>query len=237
MGLPVGKLEIASAIASERYEIQATGRLAGLSGVFASGKGGAVASGTLRDGNLAVSNAAIRKSTFEASMRFGKSSKLVKINTTSGNVSSLEMEPPMDDKPGRIPVLPEHKRSVVDPLSAILMPMVGTNPKAEDCNRTIPVFDGGARLNIVMSYAETKQVETAGFRGEALVCHVRYVPLAGHRPDRAVIKYMEENRDMMVWLAPIKATSFLIPVKVSVKTSLGIAVLEAEKWSVTAEAP
>lgn len=232
MGLPVGKLDVSSAIRPRSYEIQALGKLTGVAGLFASGKGGATAVGSLRNGSAANP---IAGSAFQASVRLGKSGKVVRINTSGGNVSTLSMEPPMDDKPGRVPLLAEHKRAVVDPLSAFIMPMRGRTLGKEDCNRTIPVFDGGARLNIVMTYAETRQAEIGDYKGEAVVCNVRYVPVAGHRPARRVIKYMVDNRDISVWLAPIEGTSFAVPLRVSVKTIVGTAVLEAEKWSVNAK--
>ncbi len=229
-GVPVGKLEVASAIRPKSYEIQATGRLTGVAGIFASGKGAAAAFGNLRP---AAANP-IASSTFQASVKLGKSGKIVRIDTNGGAVSVLNMEPPMDDKPGRVPLQAAHKKSVIDPLSAFIMPLKGKDPQPDDCNRTIPVFDGGARLDIVMSYRETKQADIGNYKGPAIVCDVRYVPLAGHRPARRVIKYMQENRDMSVWLARIEGSRFLVPLRVSVKTIIGTATLEAERWTVDA---
>ncbi|MEN3931581.1 DUF3108 domain-containing protein [Microvirga sp. W0021] len=236
MGLPVGQLDVSSAIHGSSYEIQATGKLVGLVGLFASGKGGAVANGSLRSiiGQKNTLNP-VANSIFQASVRLGKSQKVVRIDTRNGNVTTLSMEPPMDDKPGRVQLLTQHKRAVLDPLSATLMPMRGNELSEKDCNRTIPVFDGGSRLDIVMSYAGMRQADIGGYKGQVLVCNVRYVPLAGHRPARRIIRYMMHNKDMSVWLAPIQGTGYMLPLRVSVRTAAGMATLQAEQWNVTSE--
>ena len=88
----------------------------------------------------------------------------------------------------------------------------------------------------MLSYAETRQVEKPGYRGPVLVCNVRYVAIAGHRPDRPGTRFMEENRDMSVWLAPIEGTRVLFPMRISVRTMAGVSVIEATRWAATAAA-
>ncbi len=228
LGLPVGTLEISTIISDRSYDMQAHGKVSGVAGMVSDGKGGAKASGALKGGS-------ILKSQFEAVVRLGASQKAVRIETASGVITALSMEPPMDDKPGRVPVGPEHKRGVVDPLSAVLMPRRAATLSPEDCNRTIAVFDGGARTNLEMHYSETRQADIGGYKGPVVVCKVRYAPLAGHRPDRRIIKYMVANKDISAWLAPVAGTAFVAPLRVTVKTVVGPAALEAERWS--SEAP
>ena len=55
-----------------------------------------------------------------------------------------------------------------------------------------------------------------------MVCAVYFAPVAGYVPDRAAIKYLIEQRDMEVWLAPIAGTRVLVPFRVSVPTPLGL---------------
>ena len=125
-------------------------------------------------------------------------------------------------------------RGIVDPLSGMVA--VAANPArpqdAANCNRTIPVFDGTQRFNIVLSFAETRLVRKPSFTGNVLVCNIRYVPIAGHRTLRPSVKFMAENRDMSVWLAPVAGTRFLLPIRISVRTMIGTSVVEAERWRV-----
>ena len=46
---------------------------------------------------------------------------------------------------------------------------------------------------------------------------------------------MEQNRDMSVWLAPVEGTRVLLPLRVSVATTMGVSLVEATRW--TAEKP
>ena len=63
-----------------------------------------------------------------------------------------------------------------------------------------------------------------------LVCNVRYVPIAGHRLHRPATKFMQENRDMSVWLAPVEGARVLVPFRISIRTMIGTSVVEATRW-------
>ena len=69
---------------------------------------------------------------------------------------------------------------VVDPVSARLMPVVGTGDPtdAANCDRTLPIFDGWTRYDIRLEYKGAKPVKVEGFEGEAVICGARWVPVA-----------------------------------------------------------
>ena len=77
------------------------------------------------------------------------------------------------------PVAEVHKRGIIDPVSALVMPVPARGEPTDpaNCNRTLPIFDGAARFNMVLSYAATRIVEKPGYKGPVLVCNVRYVPI------------------------------------------------------------
>ena len=75
-----------------------------------------------------------------------------------------------------------------------------------------------------------------GYQGTAVVCAVRFAPIAGHVPDRAAIKYLVQLRDIEMWLAPIAGTRVLIPHRVSIPTLFGSAILEATQFETEAQA-
>ena len=64
------------------------------------------------------------------------------------------------------------------------------------------------------------------------ICAARYVPIAGHRRDRPATKFMEENKDIEVWLAPVGDAKVLMPFRISLRTMVGTAVAEASEFSV-----
>ena len=59
-----------------------------------------------------------------------------------------------------------------------------------------------------------------------------FVPIAGLRALRPSTKFMAENRDITTWLAPIAGTDVMVPVRISVKTMIGTAVIEASSFKV-----
>ena len=143
----------------------------------------------------------------------------------------MDIEPPIDEKPDRVPLNESHKRNVLDPLSAFLMPV---NGKGRDgaCNRTLPIFDGAARYDIKLSSAGTRTVKLEGYSGPVSICQARYVPIAAHLALRPSTKFMAENRDITAWLAPVAGTDMMVPVRISVKTMIGTAVIEASSFKV-----
>jgi hypothetical protein len=44
---------------------------------------------------------------------------------------------------------------------------------------------------------------------------------------------MEENRDMQVWLAPVQGTRLLVPLRIAVRTMIGMSVVEASQWALS----
>lgn len=226
-GLPLGKAELASTFYGSKYEMEADARLTGLARLLSEGRGAAMSAGTL-------AGTRPKSKVFAVTSQSSKNQRIVRMGLQAGNVAAVKIDPPLDEKPDRVPVKAADKRGVVDPLSALLMPVARSRAVTDpaNCNRTIPVFDGASRLDVVLSYMETQQVEVRGYTGPALVCSVRYVPISGHRSQRPGTKFMQENRDMHVWLAPVEGRRLLFPVRVAVRTMIGMGALEASDWTV-----
>lgn len=225
-GLPLGSAQMTTAVEGEAYKLQLEARLTGLAGVLTSGRGGATASGTLGGSRPNAAG-------FSVLTRASSAQVAITVALAQGNVSKVDIDPPAEPKPDRVPLTEAHKRGVVDPLSALLMPIGrrGEPTDAANCDRTIPVFDGWTRFDIALTFAETKIVDQAGYKGPVLVCSVRYVPIAGHRAERPATRFMAQNRDISVWLAPVAGTRVLVPLRISVKTTLGTNVIEATRWA------
>ena len=45
------------------------------------------------------------------------------------------------------------------------------------------------------------------------------------------MKFMEDNREMSVWLAPVEGTRVLLPIRISVRTTIGTNIIEATRWA------
>ena len=229
-GIPIGNAQLTGAFDGARYRVDVSAVLTGLVGAVTGGQGSARSSGSMA--------AAPLPNAFSIATRTSSSGIAVRMALANGNVTQAEVTPPLLDTGDRVPVTAAAKRGVIDPASALMMPARAradlTDP--ENCNRTLPVFDGATRFNVVLSYGETRQVEKPGYSGPVLVCNARYVAIAGHRPDRPGVKFMEENRDMSVWLAPVEGTRVLVPMRIAVRTTLGTNIIEATRWTRTGTA-
>lgn len=225
-GLTLGKADLSSTFEGAKYKMQAGVKLSGLAKLLTGGKGAATAAG-------AIVGSQPQPASFAVTSRSSSDQRTVRMGLDAGDVAAVEIVPPIDEKPDRVPVKDDHKKGVVDPVSALLMPAVssGSLTDAANCNRTIPVFDGAARFDVVLSYGETKAAALPGYSGPVLVCNARYVPISGHRSLRPSTKFMEENRDMSVWLAPVEGQRLLIPVRIAVRTMVGMSVVEASNLS------
>lgn len=221
-GLSIGQATLEGALNGSTYTLNVSSALTGLVGAVSKGRGAATAKGNLA-GTGVLSNG------FSLSATNGHDSRTIQIAAASGSVRSVAIEPPFELKEDRVPLRDSHRIGVIDPVSALLMPLRATDPLDKaNCERRIPVFDGSQRFDVVLSYSGTKQVKSEkGYSGPVLVCSARYVPVAGHRPERRVTKFMIANREMDAWLAPVNGGKLLVPYRISVKTMIGTTVIEA----------
>lgn len=225
-GIPVGKGTWAVEIGDDQYGASAQGGTAGLLKSFSQGSGSGAAQGR-------VVNGALVGQSYQASTTAGKKSEQIHINLLNGNVKDfgIEPEPPVD--PNRVPVTDAHKRGVLDPMTASLVRVPGNGElfAPESCRGAAPVFDGRMRYELKLDYKRMENVKAdKGYRGPALVCAVYFTPIAGYIPDRPVIKYLAQARNMEIFLVPIAGTRVLVPFKMVIPTPLGTAMLEATSF-------
>jgi hypothetical protein len=87
------------------------------------------------------------------------------------------------------------------------------------------------RYDLQLAYKRLDKVKSEkGYQGTVLVCSVHFTPIAGHVPNRPVIKYLVEQRNIELWLAPVAGTRLLVPYRVSIPTPLGMGILQATQF-------
>jgi Protein of unknown function (DUF3108) len=230
IGLPIGRLDISGKISPSAYHVEGNAKIVGLASLLSSARGAASGSGQITLGK-------VLSTTFATTAVNSKMTRTVRMALADGDVIGVDISPPIVDKPGRIPLRAEDTRGIVDPLGAIFTPVVGGEPLIGPaaCNRSVPIFDGYTRFNIQLAYVGERHVTAKGYNGPVVVCSARYIPVAGHDPNRPAIKFMVENRDMEVWLAPIESARVLVPFRASVLTMIGTTVVEASEFTVQAD--
>jgi uncharacterized protein DUF3108 len=225
-GLPIGQGAWIIDIGDDYFTASASGATAGLLRVFASGQGQSAARGSIASGQLVPSTYASRIVTDDKSDE-------VRMVISAGAVKELAANPPTVASPDRVPVTDAHRRGVSDPMTASLIRVPGSGdtlvPQA--CQRTLSIFDGRMRYDLQLAFKRLERVRAdRGYQGVAVVCAVRFAPIAGHVPERTAIKYLVQLRDMELWLAPIAGTRVMVPYRVSVPTPIGLGVMQATQF-------
>lgn len=211
-GLPLAEAEVAFDDRAGRYAVDVAWRTVGLAGIFASADGTLAASGRLVRGRP-------HPRAYRLIERRGDTPFDVDMTLSGGAVSRLSVEPPAKTGEDIVPVGPEHRRGVTDPLSAALLP--GSIPPADVCGRSLAVFDGWSRWDVRLSAETILEEAPAGTRGPVVACAARWVPIAGHRSGHRSVRYMADNRDVEIRFARLPDRDLWIPVDAHVGTLIG----------------
>jgi Protein of unknown function (DUF3108) len=231
-GIPIGGGNWIIDVGAKQYAGAATGHASGLMRVLASGEGSSTVRGAIKQGRLIPSLFAANIHSYD--------NYQIHMEMSGGNVKALKNDPPVVESPDRIPLTEAHRRGVLDPMSALMITVPGNGEvvSSDACQAKLPIFDGRQRFDLILSFKRMDTVESEkGYSGSAVVCSASYVPIAGHRPGRYVIRYLQETRDIEIWFAPIAGTRVLIPYRVSIPTLFGNAILQAAQFETEAQLP
>ena len=222
VGLHIGDLYADGALGPQNYHVSLNARLTGLAAMLSNVKMALASSGAVKKGNLSPS-------AYATSAASAQDIRTLRMALTAGSVRAVEIMPPPNFYGERVPVSEADKRNILDPTSALIMtvpakePLIG--PSA--CNRTLPIYDGYARFDIQLDYAGTRDVAIEGYSGPVSVCAAHYRPISGHLIDSKSTKFMAENNEIEVWLAPIEHAHVVVPLRVSMPTMAGSLLVEA----------
>jgi hypothetical protein len=221
-GIRVGQSAWTVRIEADRYSASATGGSVDLMSVLVRGEGSARVSGSIKDGRLVPVE-------FSAKLvEEGEKSDL-KMTLDDGVVTAVETDAPPPG-PDRVPLTQSHVTGVTDPLTALLIPDQpdsGSAPNKASCNRTLAIFDGRRRYDLVLSFKRIEEVREVKLPGPVLVCNVILHPIAGHRANSMIVKYVADRRDMEISFAPIAGTNVLAPIRLVVPTLIGTMAVQA----------
>jgi hypothetical protein len=232
LGLPIGHISWTVELRSDRFSAAANGALSGLMRIFSDGHGDVAAHGTLSEGRPVASNFVLR-------LIAGKWSDTVRILFRGDKAQEFVAAKPKPD-PNQVPLTEAHRVGVVDPMTALLVHVPGTGDTAVPaaCDRTIAIFDGHTRYNLRLAFKRREKVKTEiGYQGPAVVCSVKFLPVAGYDPKHFLITYLASRRDMEVWLAPFAGSRLMVPYRLSVPTPLGLGILQATKFVARSAGP
>ncbi len=230
-GVPFGKGFWNLDVREDQFTAAVSGATAGLLQIFANGKGSSAARGPVTDGQPTASS-------YASSIVTDKKYDEVRMLMSGHNVKEYLAEPPTMPSPERVPLTAAHRQNVLDPMTASLLkvPGTGTTFSPEACTKKLAIFDGRMRYDLRFAFKRFDKVKSEkGYQGTVVVCAVTFAPVAGHIPDRPVIKYLIAQRDMEAWLAPVAGTRLMVPYRIQIPTPLGLGVVEATEFVTVAQ--
>lgn len=208
-GLNIGDFRFKSKAGAENYKLEGDSKLSIVFGAF-KWKGSFKTTGGIEGGRP-------KPASYSFVYDSGKKRGSVKIAFEGDRVSKVALDPAKTPSRLAVPIQDEHLADVFDPLSAI-MAMTrydGGNP----CQGKLPVFDGLRRFDLALS--------PNGKRGSAYVCRLRYLPIAGHKPNEENQSLSEGNIEIV--LKPAPEAKLVLPTRITIPTAYGKAVLTSKR--------
>jgi hypothetical protein len=141
-------------------------------------------------------------------------------------VTDVSISPRNRPLPRTIPVTKEQLEGVLDPMSGAFLSAQSENPNGDlaVCDKTLPVFDGRQRYDLVVSpkrMVTVKRTTPGGYGGPAVICAVKFIPIAGYQPDNPAIRLMQQSNEIEVWLIPVRASNRYVPYRIVLPTPVG----------------
>jgi hypothetical protein len=225
-GFEIGRFQFESTVNARSYVLDGSAELSALLGIF-KWQGTTHSSGTIVGEQP---KPALYAFDYKSSSKTGA----VTLSFNEGRVASTKVVPPNKPSKEAVPVEDQHLKDVLDPLTAImaLSRSKGENP----CGRKVSIFDGKQRFDLLFSFRRQLKVAEMVPSGQpevGIVCSVRYVPIAGHKPH---VKSSISPGDSGIEVAfrPIPSANLFVPYNITIPTLFGSAVLTAQRVDIVA---
>ena len=218
--LNLGNFSVTTTLRGEGYQMRGEGRFSILEGLVYNWQGVTSSSGK-------VTEAGPEPDTYAVSYSDGgQKSERLKMTFDEGTVERVSIVPNTRPRPGTIPVRREQLEGVLDPMSGAFLTARSANPNADlgVCNQMLPVFDGRQRFDLVLKPKKAVRVQNrspTAYSGPAVICRVKFIPIAGYQPGDPGIQMMTQSNEIEVWLMPVRGTQMYVPYRIVLPTPVG----------------
>ena len=202
----LGTFTLTTTFRGDGYQMRGEGRFTVLAGLIYEWRGVTASTGRVTSAGPEPAMYAFNYSDS------GKKFERLRITFDGRSVSGVSIVPRTRPLPRTIPVTSEQLDGVLDPMSSAFLTAKSSNPNGDlnVCNHTLPVFDGRQRYDLVVTPKRStyvKRTTPAGYGGPAVVCAVKFIPIAGHQPDNPGIRLMAASDEIEVWLIPVRGST------------------------------
>jgi hypothetical protein len=216
----LGNFKVTTTFRGEDYQMRGEGRFTVLQGLIYEWRGAMAGSGRVTSTGPEPAMYAFNYS--DSAKMFER----LRMTFDGRAVSAVSIVPRRRPSPRTIPVTKEQLEGVVDPMSGAFLTAKSENPNGDlnVCNQTLSVFDGRQRFDLVVKPKRAtyvKRTTPAGYGGPAVVCGVKFIPIAGYHPDNPGIRLMSQSNEIEVWLIPLRGTNMYVPYRIVLPTPAG----------------
>ncbi len=220
-GFDLGSFRFKSNVGRTKYTLDTDVQISALLGVF-HWKGVTHSSGEVKAKAPKPSDFRFN---YESSVRNGS----VAMGFGQEGIETLSVLPAMADAPDTVPLTRTHIQNVLDPLSAILVLTHSDAPTP--CGRKVPIFDGKQRFDIDLRYARDEAVPGSTTGEKAVVCRVKYTPIAGYRPTEDT-RQLAASNNIEIAFRIVPSAKLMLPQSASVPTAAGEARIDLERVNI-----
>src|SRR5581483_6124984 len=219
-GFNLGNFNLTTVFRGDDYEMRGEARFSVLQGILYQWYGTTASAGRVTSAGPEPAMYALSFS------EGGKRTEQLRMTFGAGAVTDVQIVPYKLPNPRDIPVTKAQLEGVVDPMSGAFLTAHSENPNGDlkVCNQTLPVFDGRQRFDLVLTPKRAVNVQrsaTSAYTGPAVICRVKFIPIAGYQPDNPGIKLMTETDEIEVWLIPVRGTFMYVPYRIVLPTPVG----------------
>jgi hypothetical protein len=219
-GFNLGNFTVTAKFRGDDYDLRGVGNFSILQGIIYDWKGTTLGKGKM-------TNEGPEPAMYALSYQGGGQGEQLRMNFAAGGVTDVAIVPRHRASPRTIPVTKEQLERVFDPLSGAFLYAHSDNPNGDlrVCDQTVPVFDGRQRFDLVLTPKRAVTVKrdqnSGGYAGPAVICQVRFIPIAGYQPENPGIQLMSQSDEIEVWLVPMRGTAMYVPYRIVLPTPVG----------------
>lgn len=215
LGLTVARATFDSRINSNGFAIAGSFKSAGIARLFDQTDGTVTVSGRFAEG---IS----RPQDYALNYLSGTKKQTTQIRFDGSRVIETMNEPPLRKRGSDwVPLREEHLQQVADPISALLLPVADA---AAICNRTVRVYDGEARIDLVLSPAPASD----HFRHAEVTCRAQFVPVSGYRPNHSSIIHLRDRAKIRLGFSSLNGPGLYSPIEATIGTKVGTVHVRAQ---------
>jgi hypothetical protein len=222
----LGKVTLKGAVEASSFTADAGVKTSGLAALFDQTDIAATSGGAVGAGGLEWS----RFSLLHRYSKIGKPQKSRQVSLTRAGAKVTESVTPKYGSMGDPVATAAQKASAKDPVSAFVSMGLDVG-KSKACGGRYQYFDGKQVAALVLSPRSTGAYKGGGYDGKAIVCNMKYEPIAGFKAMTAAERAKIPSGE--IWFAEPNASGFAAPVRIEIPTPVGPARLDIKRFTVS----